>query len=229
MTERRDAPMDKRLIDISENNGEPQWLPIDWPAVVRTGHLNGVIVRAALGILRPDHAFATNWQALRQSPLIQGVYSYCVPTGGPTLLANARAHAEYLWRLVEQQGGPHADDLPPMLDVEITNGLTATQLTEWADTALTALQAVSGRVPVLYSYEAFFTEFLAPLVHHWPILVSAYQLRPPALRPSVGWQYTNASRVPGIATPVDRDHWWTGAWPGTAAWTQTFVSTKGAR
>ena len=212
--------------DVSENNGEPEWLPINWGRVVASKEVELVMARACLGTSRPDHAFAVKWAALRRTPLIQAAYCYCIPGMAPTLLADARAHAHYLWQMVMLQGGPHKDDLPPMLDVEITNGLAATQLQEWTDASLTELQSLSGRIPILYSNEWFLGYYLGPLLKKWPILVSAYQLKEPTLEPRVGWQYENNGYIPGIQTPVDRD-WWSGPWPGTVEWQSTFVKKGG--
>lgn len=204
-------------VDLSENNGFQDWLPIDWPLLLRSNPtvggqpLYGVRTRAALGALRPDYAWATNWQALRASDKFQGAYQYCLPDTAPTIIAHAKNHARFLWGLIEAQGGAHADDFPPALDIEVANGLTPTQLTQWAETAWDELRILSGTQPRVYSDVWFLETYLKPLIGQVPLWVAAIQPQAPAL-PHVEWQW-GWTRLPGIQTKVDAD-WYTGPLPG---------------
>lgn len=215
-----------RMIDISENNGMPGWLPPNWPLAIQTHTFDVCAVRAALADIRQDYAFRQNWEALRASPRIQGAYQFCQPGYSPTLQANAQAQARFLWAQIQDLGGAHPDDLPPMLDVEIAEGLSPVDLQQWTTTALTELAQLSGRKTLLYTYSAFLAEYLSPLIGAWPLIIAQYSPEPPAVTQGrVGWQYTSQSTVPGFRTPIDRDHWWTGGLPSQPGWEDLLYPT----
>ncbi|MCL8207169.1 MAG: glycoside hydrolase family 25 protein [Actinomycetia bacterium] len=207
-------PAGRRVIDVSENNGTATWLPIDWAQVVASRQVEGVYVRASLGALRADQAFSRNWAALRRSPLLQGIYVYALPGATPNVTAHAQHQAQFVWGILRQNGGPHQDDLPPMLDVEVTGGLAPATLQAWTAAALAELSALAGKPAVLYSDEWFLVTYLKPLLAQHPIWIAAYQAQCPSLPGAhvVAWQFSPRGRIPGIHTPVDCDEWY-GPWP----------------
>lgn len=66
-------------------------------------------------------------------------------------------------------------DLPPMVDVEDTDGLTPAALTDWAVQALTGVQARAGVAPVWYTNRSFLANALSPLrLAGWPLALAAW-------------------------------------------------------
>ena len=61
--------------------------------------------------------------------------------------------------------------LPPVLDLEVDNGLSAANITAWAHTFLQTLQARTGRVPILYSGGWFYRGYM-----YNPATANSYQI-----------------------------------------------------
>ncbi len=122
-------------IDVSYWQGS-----IDWDRVASDG-VEFAFIRAANGLSLDDY-FSSNWEQARDAGIIRGAYQYFHPgTDGVT-------QAE---RLLEHMGALEDGDLPPVLDIETTDGVSQSTATaaiqDWMDT----VEAEIGRKPIIYT------------------------------------------------------------------------------
>lgn len=193
------------LADISS------WQPaqINWAAYVawsKSGDgVARVIMRSSQGVGVPDPHFEEYWHgAVAAGVEVIGVYHYAYPNlqaGSP----GAVAEANYLHEVVGAR--LRAQDFL-MLDYE-QNVPEATAA--WALAFLEQTEKNFGRVPKIYSYQAFIAEKLQDArLTRYPLIYARWTFdpnnRPAAPHPWTSYeflQYTDKGSVPGIAGRVD--------------------------
>ena len=100
---------------------------VDWAAVKASGR-QFAIARVSDGTGFMDPKFSTNWSGIKAAGMVRGVYQFFRPEESATGQADL---------LLSHMGNLEAGDLPPVLDVEVTDGvshgqtkqLTAQQIT----------------------------------------------------------------------------------------------------
>jgi lysozyme len=144
-----------------------------------------------------------------------------------TAASDARLFAAQLGN-VQQPG-----ILPPVLDLEVTDGLSARNVTDWARTFMATLQSAIGRVPLIYTGNWFWKGYMGN-----PSGFSQYPLWAAQYTSGIGpnlfgdfqystfWQYTDSARVNGIPGGVDAS-WFHGSLNQlkSLAWVQYLPST----
>ncbi len=181
----------------------PSGVTIDWSAVA-TGGSSFAFVKATEGTTYTNPYFAQDWSALATAGLIRGAYHYARPS---STVGSAAAQAQYFVNTV----GSFADlgDLPPVLDLEQTGGLAPADLVAWTQQYLTAVQSLTGRTPILYTYPNFWHNAMADSTAfgQYPLWLASYSSTPPAPLPGwtawTFWQYTSTGTLPGITGNVD--------------------------
>ncbi len=179
--------------------------PISWNLLPAQGY-KWAVMKAVQGTTYTDPAFAQDWAAAGNAGLIRGAYDFADPTSRP---ADAVAEAKHL---IAVSGPLRAKNtLPPVLDLEVSNGLTPTQLVAWTRAWLDTAQALTGRRPIIYTGLYFWTSAMANSTAFtgYPLWLAAYRSTPP---PAPGgwpnftmWQYTSTGHVNGIPGSVDLD------------------------
>ena len=108
--------------------------------------------------------------------------------------------------------------LPPMLDIEVTDGLSAANVVAWVHTWVNTVRSATGRTPIIYTGRWFWGGYL----HNpggfsgAPLWIADYEpsLKSPPLTGdwshSTFWQYGDNGRVRGIRGAVDMD-WFHGS------------------
>jgi GH25 family lysozyme M1 (1,4-beta-N-acetylmuramidase) len=108
--------------------------------------------------------------------------------------------------------------LPPMLDIEVTDGLSANSVVSWVRSWVSTVRSTSGRTPIIYTGGWFWRGYL----HNpggfssAPLWMADYEptLKSPNLTGdwthSTFWQYTDNGRIRGIHSAVDLD-WFHGS------------------
>src|SRR4051812_2490353 len=132
-------------VDVSHFDGT-----IDWAAARRDG-VAFAIIKATEGTSFVDNHFATNWTKTRANGIIHGAYHFFRPKSDPV------AQADFF---VQVAGSPKSGDLPPVIDLEVTDGLTAAQVAAGARTFLQRVQQKTGRVPMIYTSVRVFNSLL---------------------------------------------------------------------
>lgn len=183
---------------------------IDW-ARVAAGGSGLALVEATDGTRYRNPWFGPDFYGARAAGLVRGSFA----VGRPALPVAKTAVQQadfYLARL----GAAVATDrtLPPVLDLETTGGLTPGQLVSWAQTFLLHVRSVTGRTPVLRTYQYFWLSALGDpdAFTRFPLWIAtadpatsppAVMATPPGWRPVAG--------LPAQATTVtvtaDADGW----------------------
>ena len=123
-------------VDVSHYDGA-----IDWKKAHAAG-IDFTIIKATESTGYLDPQFATNWKDSHANGVIRGAYHFFHPSVDPV------AQADYFLSVM---GPSVAGDLPPTLDLETLDNLTAAQTTQAALQFLQRLQQKTGRVPIVYT------------------------------------------------------------------------------
>jgi len=179
-------------IDVSHYQGD-----IDFEKVEGTG-LGFVYVKATEGITYVDPRYHENVKKLNNTKLLTGAYHFFQPDDDVIQQAD---------NFIKQiNNSKHV--LPPMLDVEVSNGLNVKEMKarvkQW-------LNYVSGKLncrPLLYSNGDFWKQYLGNGFDKYSFWLADYAKKPnlPAgLKKWRVWQYENTGYVNGIDGYVDHD------------------------
>jgi lysozyme len=99
-------------IDVSHYQGV-----VDWQQVAQNG-MAFAFAKATEGITYVDPQLAANWDGIRVAGLVRGAYHFFEPND------DAAQQAQHFLSTVQLQPG----DLPPVLDVETTGGVSDAQI-----------------------------------------------------------------------------------------------------
>lgn len=196
-----DTPVGVDVASYQHPNGQP----IDWSQVASAGQ-RFVFAKATEGVSYTNPYFASDRSQALASGLGVGAYDFANPADDPA------AEARYFLSVTgtaAQRG-----TLPPVLDLEQTAGRTPAQVTSWALTWLSTVQAATGRTPIVYSYPYFLRYSITPdtRLAQYPLWIASYSgtSSPPVPAPWTTWlfwQYTDQGSVPGIAGSVDQSRY----------------------
>jgi len=124
-------------IDVSYWQGS-----IDWASVAGSGLVDFAFIRVSDGLNYYDTEYQTNWAQARSHGIVRGTYQYFRPGLSATDQANL---------LLSEMGTLQPGDLPPVLDVETSDGYSQAHVTagihEWID----VVEAAIGCRPIIYS------------------------------------------------------------------------------
>jgi lysozyme len=139
-----------------------------------------------------------------------GAYHYGNPDSAPNDAAN-----EASWFL--SHAAIASGDLVPVLDLEVTNGLDAAEMTTWAQTWVTHVEAATGVKPIIYTNRNFWTTSMANStwfaqngyrlwIANWT--TASQPTLPASDWAGTGWtlwQHSSTGSVAGISGAVDLD------------------------
>jgi GH25 family lysozyme M1 (1,4-beta-N-acetylmuramidase) len=169
----------------------------NWAKVKKSGR-SFAIIKATEGTWYQNEGFATDWQAAKAAGVIRGAYAYFHPG------EDGKAQADYLVDTIDAQGGLQDDDLPPMLDWEVTDGVDTASDVAQAQAFLDEVEARTGRKTILYTYPAFWDSLGEPAgFESYGLNMANFEtscpLVPPPFTGFTMWQYAADVNVPGIA------------------------------
>ena len=185
-------------IDVSYYQGT-----IDWSAVAGDG-IEFAFIRVSDGLGYPDPDFATYWADSRAAGVLHGAYQFFEPSQDPIAQADM---------LLQAMGPMQADDLPPVIDVEVTDGLDSASVSTAVEAWVEHVQAAIGRAPIVYTGKYFWDDNVGANMSSSPLWHAQYTT---ASCPDIAstwsswalWQYDDAGAVAGIpAGGVDMDRW----------------------
>jgi lysozyme len=154
-----------------------------------------VFIKATEGLGNMDQQFRRNWKHSKEAGLPRGAYHFFIaPKSGAE-------QAENFIRRVELEKG----DLPPVLDVEQTYGVSNSSLRSEVKAFLDRLEAHYGVKPIIYTNVDFYNRHLKDEFDSYPLWVAHYlkKDRPRIARNWAFWQYSETGRVSGIRGKVD--------------------------
>lgn len=182
----------------------PGGLGIDWGAVAASGQ-SFAIIKATEGTYYTNPYFAADWAGAGAAGLDRGGYHFAEPSWPPSSAAAQAAYFVSVLGTTREQGA-----FPPILDLEVTNGLSPAQLVTWTQTFLDTVSALTGRVPVIYTDPSFWAQAMggSTAFASYPLWLADYGPGPPPLPGGwtswTLWQYADNASVPGIGTAADR-------------------------
>ena len=172
---------------------------IDWEllrnASLDTSPVSFVFIKATEGTTLLDDNFNLNFYEAKQNDFVRGAYHFFLPD------VDARAQARFFLKQVHLEPG----DLPPVLDVEKTGGLTVAQLRKAVKTWLDIVEAEYGVKPIIYTGYRFKLDYLnTPVFNEYPYWIAHYYVERLEYKgPWHFWQHTDCGRVDGIRGNVD--------------------------
>ena len=177
-------------IDISHYQAE-----VDWDKVARQG-ISFAFMKATEGETLSDSTFSTNWSESQRVGIMRGAYHFFRPT------TSALNQANKFMEHVELNPG----DLPPVLDVEVTDGVSPTLLESRITLWLYVIERNYNVKPIIYSNLDFYYEHLKGKFDKYPIWIARYNKEAPQLsldKDWTFWQYGNKGQLEGIDGYVD--------------------------
>ncbi len=181
-------------VDVSEFQGA-----IDWHAVHAAGRAFG-IARISDGTQHVDPTFASNYAAMKAEGMVRGSYQFFRASEDPIAQANL---------VLGTIGHLGPGDLPPMLDVEVTDGQSNAVIDANIATWSAHIKAATGRAPLVYTSPYFWQQIGNPNSEGATLVVADWgpscPLVPQAWSNWQFWQYADNGHVSGIGGLVDLD------------------------
>lgn len=172
---------------------------ISWEAVkamqVNDVKLGFAFIKATEGNGNVDPYFKRNWKKAKEAGMVRGAYHFFIAS------RDGMKQAQNFMNKVVLESG----DLPPVLDVEQTHGMSATvirkEVKEWLD----ALESSYNVKPIIYTNVDFYNHYLKGFFDDYPLWVAHYlQPHKPRIRRDWHfWQHSERGKVNGITSRVD--------------------------
>jgi lysozyme len=172
---------------------------IDWESVkemkVEDMQISFAFIKATEGVRNRDRFFKRNWKNCKDVVLARGAYHFFVAS------RSGKEQAENFIKQVELESG----DLPPVLDVEQTNGVSGDKLRQRVKEWLVTVEEYYGVRPIIYTNVDFYKYYLKDEFDGYPLWVAHYlqKEKPRIYRDWHFWQYSEMGRVNGIFSKVD--------------------------
>lgn len=184
-------------VDVSVYQGS-----VNWGTAHGTG-LGFAIARISDGTGSIDSTFAGNWAGIKSAGMIRGAYQFFEPGEDPTAQANI---------VIQKVGMLGAGDLPVTADVEVTGGQSAATIAAHLKTWLDAVEAGTGKKPMIYTAPGFWNGSVASSAFgSYPLWVANWGVSCPSMPTGwsnwVFWQNSDMGSVSGIPATVDLDEY----------------------
>ncbi len=194
-------------VDVSVFQGTVGW------AQVKAAGNDFAIARISDGSFL-DTEFATNWSGMKSADLVRGAYQYFEPGQDPMAQATI---------VISAVGMLGAGDLPVTADMETTGGQSAATIAANLQTWAAAVQAGTGKVPMIYTAEGYWNSDVASSAFaNNPLWVANWGVACPSMPTGWSgwevWQDSDSGSVSGISGAVDTDQF-----NGTLAQLQAFA------
>jgi lysozyme len=183
-------------VDVSTYQGT-----VSWTSVKAAGN-KFALTRVSDGLTHLDGTFATNWSHIKSAGLVRGAYQFFRPGSDPI------QQADLMISKINAAGGLLPGDIAPVLDVEVTDGMSAATIQSRAKAWLAHVQQVTGRKPIVYT-AAFMSTYIGTALGAYPLWVANYGTSCPTMPSGWSdwkmWQSSSTGSVSGISGNVDVD------------------------
>ncbi len=152
-------------------------------------------IKATDGVDNVDPQFRRNWLKAEKEKIPKGAYHYFIAG------KSGNAQADNFIEIVKLKKG----DLPPVLDIEATDGASANELKHNVKEWLQKVEEHYKVRPIIYSNIYFYNKYLRGNFAEYPLWIAHY-LQPDKPRIDIDWvfwQHSESGRVNGIRTAVD--------------------------
>jgi GH25 family lysozyme M1 (1,4-beta-N-acetylmuramidase) len=167
---------------------------IDWTEAHAQG-IEFAIIRVTDGTQFIDPKFPAYWAGAKAAGVIRGAYQFFRPAQDPI------AQADLLLSLM---GPPQPGDLPPVIDVEVSGGLSQTEVTAAVHAWVDHVAQTIGRQPIIYAGLYSWADLTGNAdITTSPLWVAQYTTAPCPDIPSpwarwLMWQHSSTASVSGI-------------------------------
>jgi GH25 family lysozyme M1 (1,4-beta-N-acetylmuramidase) len=174
---------------------------LNWSKVKAAG-VDFAFIKATEGSTYTNPYFAGDWKSTTQLGIYRGAYHFARPSVG-----SAGKQARYFVNVAGQRSVK--GDLPAVLDLEATGGLSVSKLQTWTGTWLRTVESLTGRAPIIYVSPSFWESHLgnSSAFHHYPLWVANYSVSSPRVPggwPTWSfWQSSSSGNISGISGHVD--------------------------
>lgn len=193
-------------VDVSKWQ-RPGGVALKWDEVAASGQ-KFAFIKATDGVEGDQKYFLEDSIAAAKAGLYVGSYHKAHPDR--SAIAQADQYVEALQQRDEQISTDKT--LPPVLDIELDNGLNPTQLQKWTKDFLERVEEKTGETPIIYTYRWFWQNPMGNSTDFtdYPLWLAAYEDSAPTSLPGgwesmAFWQRSSTGRVDGIPTNVDED------------------------
>jgi lysozyme len=182
-------------IDVSSYQGK-----IDWKKVSQMEYdgikISFSFVKATEGVTLVDSYYQRNWLESKQNNVIRGAYHYFKP------LKSGLWQAKFMMQTINLEAG----DLPPVIDIEETGGLTDAVLIANIQEFANEIERKTKYKPIIYSGLRFYQDHLKGKFDDYPLWIAHYYQ--PKLKVSdktnwYFWQHADNAHIDGINGRVD--------------------------
>ena len=182
-------------IDVSKYQDIIAWEEVS-AMRVNNIQIRFAFIKATEGIDNTDPQFRRNWRRAKSNNLTRGAYHFFVAS------KDGKLQAENFIKRVEKL---EAGDLPPVLDIELRNGVGIEQLKREARKWLETVENYYGIVPIIYTNVDFYRNILGSEFDKYPLWVAHYyeEQQPRIQRNWIFWQHNDQGNVNGITSKVD--------------------------
>lgn len=181
-------------IDVSYYQGK-----IDWERVSKMEddgvRISFAFIKATEGILKVDPFFLRNWREAPKHGVKVGAYHFF------------RANKSGLWQanFFLQTASFEKGDLPPVVDVEGLDGVSADRLRIELNAFVVRVEEKVKVKPIIYSSLSFYRQYLKNYYPSYPFWLAHYHQEKLNLDKSAWkfWQHSDIARIDGINHVVD--------------------------
>ncbi|MEH2070788.1 MAG: glycoside hydrolase family 25 protein [Nostoc sp.] len=182
---------------------------VDWTVVKNSGK-TFAFAKATEDTNIKDSAFAYNWQSMKAAGIIRGAYHFFNPKSDAVLQAK-----EFL----KTVGNFEPGDLPPVLDIEVTdkvnNQAVINAAKQWLAEVEKELKQQTGKTikPIIYTFPSFWEELGNPSdFASYPLYIAHYATQNPSIPSPWQGKYLfheyedDVSGVPGVSGRSSLDY-----------------------
>jgi len=181
-------------LDVSDYNWGTRWNS------VQKGGRAFAYIKATEGSNYANPLFSGDWVASKRAGIYRGAYHFFHPLSDPL------RQAEFFLR---KMGPLEADDLPPLFDWEVGDGMKVSTQIKRAKVWLEKVAEATGKTPVIYIDISFWRSLGQPEgFEKYPLFIADYAKCPAVPPPWKSWTFwqANIGPVQGVAGgKVDRD------------------------
>jgi lysozyme len=180
-------------IDVSYYQGKP-----DWKQVAASGVKFAIARINDGGFIDPE--FDRNWKTIREVGMVRGSYQFFRSTKDPIMQADL---------VINKIGKLEPGDLPPVLDVELTDGADANTMATKIQQWVAHVEKAIKRRPIVYTGSYFWNgNVKSTAFADYPLWIAHYTSEkcpnlPSAWKAWAMWQYSSTGKVAGISGNVD--------------------------
>lgn len=187
------ASIKKYGIDVSHYQGNINWS-------LAKHDVSFAFVKATDGASFVDPQYVENSEALLKEGVVSGAYHFYEPNQDPI------EQAAHFVTTVSSSG----HKLRPVLDIEITDGKSAKNISSGALKWLKYVEDKMGCKPMIYTFASYWDDNLGDKFNRYNYWLAAWTSKPTPVPPNKRsdwqlWQFTNKGKVKGVKGLVDRD------------------------